>query len=280
MGAPGTQQGIIRFGPFELDSVNRELRKNGISVKLQPQQFAVLLLLTERAGQVVSREEIHQRIWGNDTFVDFERGINYSINQIRAALGDDAAKPRFIETLPRRGYRFTALEQGPIPKPSDATPLGQAASSKKAFPKLAIVLPVALILAALISALLWNWQPWSARKTAIINGRRTVAVIQIENHSQDPSLNWLGHGLVDLLTTDLAQAKNLDVISTERVRELISGKNQAGPELATERSGGDCQEGRRRRLRHWRNLNDGQGPPARFARAGHRIRQSTALGKG
>ena len=100
--------GLIRFGPFALDPNNRELRKRGYLVRLQPQQLAVLLLLTERAGQIVSREEIHQRIWGNDTFVDFERGINFSINQIRAALGDDADKPRFIETIPRRGYRFIA----------------------------------------------------------------------------------------------------------------------------------------------------------------------------
>ena len=87
MASLGTPPGLIRFGPFALDPTSRELRKRGSLVKLQPQQFAVLLLLTERAGQIVSREEIHQRIWGNDTFVDFERGINFSINQIRAALG-------------------------------------------------------------------------------------------------------------------------------------------------------------------------------------------------
>jgi Tol biopolymer transport system component/DNA-binding winged helix-turn-helix (wHTH) protein len=106
MASPGTQSGTIRFGPFELDPANRELRKGGSVVKLQRQQFAVLLLLVERAGQIVSREEIHQHIWGNDTFVDFERGINFAINQIRAALGDDAEKPRFVETIPRHGYRF------------------------------------------------------------------------------------------------------------------------------------------------------------------------------
>jgi DNA-binding winged helix-turn-helix (wHTH) protein len=106
MGSPDIQPGIIRFGPFALDPLNRELRKRGYLVKLQPQQFAVLLLLTEHAGQIVSREEIHQHIWGNDTFVDFERGINFSINQIRGALVDDADKPRYVETIPRRGYRF------------------------------------------------------------------------------------------------------------------------------------------------------------------------------
>jgi Tol biopolymer transport system component/DNA-binding winged helix-turn-helix (wHTH) protein len=126
MASPGTQQGIIRFGPFELDPVNRELRKRGIPVKLQPQQFAVLWVLAHRAGQVVSRDEIHQHIWGTDTFVDFERGINFSINQIRAALGDDAANPRFIETIPRRGYRFiAAVENGEPRESASATPATQ-----------------------------------------------------------------------------------------------------------------------------------------------------------
>jgi DNA-binding winged helix-turn-helix (wHTH) protein len=83
----------LRFGPFELDPVQRELRQGGKVVKLQQQQVSVLLLLVERAGLTVSREEIHQHIWGGDTFVDFERGINFSINQIRAALGDDAHTP-------------------------------------------------------------------------------------------------------------------------------------------------------------------------------------------
>jgi Tol biopolymer transport system component/DNA-binding winged helix-turn-helix (wHTH) protein len=106
MASPDIQQGIISFGLFEIDPVNRELRQRGNLVRLQPQQFAILLMLAQRAGQIVSRDEIHQHIWGTDTFVDFERGINFSINQIRAALGDDAAKPHFIETIPRRGYRL------------------------------------------------------------------------------------------------------------------------------------------------------------------------------
>jgi Tol biopolymer transport system component/DNA-binding winged helix-turn-helix (wHTH) protein len=99
---------LIRFGQFELDPASCELRRRGISIKLQPQQLAVLSVLAQRAGQVVSRDEIRQQIWGSDTFVDFERGINFAINQIRAALGDDPEKPRFIETVPRRGYRFIA----------------------------------------------------------------------------------------------------------------------------------------------------------------------------
>jgi Tol biopolymer transport system component/DNA-binding winged helix-turn-helix (wHTH) protein len=123
MASLGTPPGLIRFGPFALDPTSRELRKRGSLVKLQPQQIAVLLLLIERAGQIVSREEIHQHIWGNDTFVDFERGINFSINQIRAALGDDADKPRYVETIPRRGYRFIALVESDEPRSEDASAL-------------------------------------------------------------------------------------------------------------------------------------------------------------
>ena len=102
----------IRFGPFELDATAGELRKNGILLKLQPQPVKVLLLLSQRAGQVVTREEIQQCLWNDSTFVDFERGINFSINQIRGALADEAEKPRYIETLPRRGYRFIATVSG------------------------------------------------------------------------------------------------------------------------------------------------------------------------
>jgi DNA-binding winged helix-turn-helix (wHTH) protein/Tol biopolymer transport system component len=98
----------ICFGPFELDVVSGELRKSGTLVKLQPQPFRVLLLLAERAGTLVAREEIQQCLWSESTFVDFEHGINFSINQIRGALADNPEKPRYIETLPRRGYRFIA----------------------------------------------------------------------------------------------------------------------------------------------------------------------------
>jgi DNA-binding winged helix-turn-helix (wHTH) protein/Tol biopolymer transport system component len=132
MASPSTRPGLIRFGPFVLDPTNRELRKRGYPVRLQPQQFAVLLLLIEHAGQIVSREEIHQHIWGNDTFVDFERGINFSINQIRAAMGDDADKPRYVETIPRRGYRFIGrLELEPIPKRSDISAPEQTVSRER-----------------------------------------------------------------------------------------------------------------------------------------------------
>ena len=117
MPSPAPVPTKIRFGAFELDPGSGELRKSGILLKLQPQPFRVLLLLIERAGEVVTREEIQRCLWNDSTFVDFEHGINFSINQIRGALADSAEAPRYVETLPRRGYRFLGtVEQNLVPK--------------------------------------------------------------------------------------------------------------------------------------------------------------------
>ena len=99
-------QGIIRFGDFEVDPRSGELRKHGVRIKLQIQPFQILQILLEQAGEIVTREELQERIWRADTFVDFDTGINNAVKKLREALGDDAEKPRFIETLSRRGYRF------------------------------------------------------------------------------------------------------------------------------------------------------------------------------
>ena len=101
-----SSQAIIRFGDFEVDPRSGELRKHGIRIKLQVQPFQVLQVLLERAGEVVAREELQKRIWTADTFVDFDHGLNNAVKKLREALGDEAEKPRFIETLSKRGYRF------------------------------------------------------------------------------------------------------------------------------------------------------------------------------
>jgi eukaryotic-like serine/threonine-protein kinase len=108
MASSARPSSILRFGSFELDPASAELRKAGIPLKLHPQPLRVLVLLTARPGQIVEREEIQHTLWGDNTFVDFEGGINFCIKQIRDTLGDAAEKPRYIETLPRRGYRFIA----------------------------------------------------------------------------------------------------------------------------------------------------------------------------
>src|SRR5712691_2604832 len=98
----------VRFADFEFDCRNGDLRRDGTSLKLQPQPAKVLAVLIRRAGEVVTRQELAEEVWGSETFVDFEQGVNYAIRQIRSALEDDADQPRFLETLPKRGYRFIA----------------------------------------------------------------------------------------------------------------------------------------------------------------------------
>src|SRR6202166_9834 len=108
---PNTSGKIARFGVFELDLAAGELRKNGAKLRLQEQPFRVLALLLERAGDVVTREEVRQKLWPADTFVDFDHSLNTAVNKLRETLGDSASNPRYIETMARRGYRFIAPAQ-------------------------------------------------------------------------------------------------------------------------------------------------------------------------
>src|SRR3981189_1483315 len=96
----------VRFGSFELDLSTGELRRDGTSLKLQPQPAKALVVLVSRAGERVTRQDLAQQVWGAETFVDYEQGLNFAIRHIRAVLEDDAEQPHFLETVPKRGYRF------------------------------------------------------------------------------------------------------------------------------------------------------------------------------
>ena len=127
---------VVRFGVFEVDLRNGELRKGGVLIKLQQQPFKVLALLVGRPGDIVTREELRCQIWGGDTFVDFDQGLNFCIKQIRAALGDQADTPRYVETLPRRGYRFIApLERRELTPPPEAAPASHGDESPATPPR-------------------------------------------------------------------------------------------------------------------------------------------------
>jgi DNA-binding winged helix-turn-helix (wHTH) protein len=112
----------IRFGAFELDVESGQLLRNRRAVRLKPQPFKLLHLLSSRPGDVVTREEIRQLLWGADTFVDFEQGVNTAIKQIRDALNEDADQPLYVETIPKRGYRFIAPVESAAPAPAPAAP--------------------------------------------------------------------------------------------------------------------------------------------------------------
>src|SRR3954471_6717017 len=117
---------FLRFASFELDMRSRELRKGADRVRLQEQPFEILRLMLERPGDVVTRDELRQRLWPEGTFVDFEHSLNAAVKRLRAALGDDADRPQFVETLPRRGYRFIA----PLEPAADA-PVMTAATAPR-----------------------------------------------------------------------------------------------------------------------------------------------------
>ncbi|HEY2904804.1 MAG TPA: winged helix-turn-helix domain-containing protein, partial [Vicinamibacterales bacterium] len=137
---------LFRFGVFEVDLRAGELRKRGVRVRIQDQPFQILSMLLERRGEVVSREELQKRLWSADTFVDFDLGLNKAINKIRDVLGDSAESPRFVETLPRRGYRFLAevvvVGAAPAAKAGTAAPIRRAPALAWGLSAAALVLVV------------------------------------------------------------------------------------------------------------------------------------------
>jgi cholera toxin transcriptional activator len=136
---------VARFGVFEIDLNAGELRRGGVKLRLQGQPFQVLALLLERAGDVVTREELRQKLWPSDTFVDFDHSVNTAINKVREALGDSASSPRYVETLARRGYRFIAPVSDASPKAisaeSSAESLQSRASAVAFHPELEVPIP-------------------------------------------------------------------------------------------------------------------------------------------
>jgi len=206
---------LYTFGDFRLDTGSGLLYRNNQPVPLTPKVFDTLLLLVENSGRLVEKDEFMKRLWP-DTFVG-EDALAQNVSLLRKVFAESNHGADYIVTVPKRGYRFAA------PLERQHTVLQ---SSRRAFPFIA-----APAVAVVLLVLLWKWLPWTPGKAAATNGRRAVAVIEIENLSQNPSFNWLDDGVVDLLTTDLAQAKNLDVISSERVRNLISREVKPGESL-------------------------------------------------
>src|SRR5579872_3351192 len=170
----GIEPEILRFGAFELDVRNNELRRAGVLIKLAPQQLRVLRFLAENAGRVCTREEIQEAIWGNQVFVDFDRGLNVSIAQIRSALNDDSEAPRFIQTIPRRGYKFVAPVEQPGQPRAEPVPI---ARPRRLWWIASLV--IILFLAASIAA----WRLWPRAPT---DHRIMLAVLPFENVTQAP----------------------------------------------------------------------------------------------
>jgi DNA-binding winged helix-turn-helix (wHTH) protein len=181
----------IRFGAFELDRQTAELYKNGTKLKLQGQPIAVLALLLERPGELVTREEIRKHLWPEDTFVDFEHSLNTHIKKLRRLFDDDAEIPRYIETLPRRGYRFVALVE-PVTN-GDAVPHEPVPSPKPRRWKYAAV--AAILLAIASAALYWIYRP----RIPVVTG-----IHQLTHTGRRKALEWpaAARAILDLSLTE------------------------------------------------------------------------------
>lgn len=235
MSSPADLPRLLRFGQFELDPRTSEIYKEGKRIKLQEQPCKVLALLIERPGELVSREELQKKLWPNDTFVDFDHGVNIAINKLRDALGDSAEDPQFIETLPRRGYRFIAPVS--VPRISgDGVPSAQVSTSPSEHAGSGLIkwrralLPASLALSLVLALFSFSkyWRVRSAEKNI-----RSLAVLPLENLSRDPEQDYFADGMTDELITSLAKLQTLKVISRSSVMRY-KGTNKSLPEMARE----------------------------------------------
>ncbi len=217
---------ILRFGAFELDVQNGELRRAGVLIKVSPQQLQVLQLLAENTGQLLTREEIQTEVWGTDVFVDFDRNLNVCVAQIRAALNDDFDAPRFIQTVPKRGYKFIAAVERVGVTP-EARPVVLPAAAPVRSRSLWVV---AFVAACLVVAGYFYW-----RKPAALQ-RIIVATLPFENLSGDPREAIFTDGLTEEIIGQLGSLNpdRLGVIgrsSVMRYKGAPHGIDQVGRDL-------------------------------------------------
>jgi TolB-like protein/DNA-binding winged helix-turn-helix (wHTH) protein/Tfp pilus assembly protein PilF len=253
MGPTAPSPRLIRFGVFELDLRSGELLKQGRKIRLEGQPVKVLICLLENPGELVTREELHRKLWPSDTFVNFEHGLNAAVKRLRQALNDAAENPRFVETLPRRGYRFIAPIQA-IAAPEDVSAIHAAADHKgaPATPDLSEVRNhdradpsertttsvhkrwppawkssgVALVVVLAIGTV-WIFRPGTHPRPVI----RSLAVLPLENLSGDASQDYFSDGMTDELITELGQISELRVISRTSVM-AYKGAHRSLPQIA------------------------------------------------
>lgn len=185
----------FRFGLFEFDTASRELRREGVLVRLQSQPAQVLECLIQHAGQVVSRDDLQHAVWGGGTFVDFDRGLNFCMGQIRSALGDDVNEPRFIRTIPKRGYQFIAPTDKiahSAPEPTETTKQEATNSYNSSSVRIATGILMGLVLVTVAFAAGYRWRARQAATRAPI-----VAVARFDNETGDPGLTNFSDGLTD-----------------------------------------------------------------------------------
>ena len=228
--ADASQSRTVRFGLFEVDLRAGELRKNGIKIKLQEQPFRVLVALLQRPGDVFTREELHRELWPTDTFVDFEHGLNAAVKRLRDALDDSAENPRFIETLPRHGYRFIAAAVPDVIQPE-----------KSQSPLRRWRLPLIAAAALLMALILFAGDAGGLRSKVLSRSAtppqvRSLAVLPLTNMSGDyREQEYFADAMTDELIGELSRIGSLKIISRTSVMQYKGEKkkplSQIGREL-------------------------------------------------
>lgn len=228
-----SKNGLVRFGVFELDTKAGQLSKNGIRVRLSQQPLQVLAVLVERPGEVVSRKDLHKLLWSSDVFVDFDHGLNKSIQKLRDALGDSPESPRYIETIPRTGYRFIA----PVTEAPKNRPPAEAEAPVR-IPGL-----TANPSASRNPHRKWRWlglgscaaivalAGFAVLRHRAVEPIHSLAVIPLDNLSGDPAQEYFADGITDELITMLAKDSTLRIISRTSVMQY-KGARRPLPEIA------------------------------------------------
>src|SRR6202046_1837020 len=252
---------VVRFGTYEVSLQSGEVRISGLKIRVQPQPIKLLKALLERPGEVVTREELRGRVWPDESFGDFDQALNIAVGKLRSALGDSAENPRFIETLPKRGYRFIAdvsvvdvdarpkrpeSSAGDLPglqekKTEPAHKLQNAESAvvpqRRLWPARRVIVGLAFVVGLPILAL-WFFHSDSRAPAGI----RSLAVLPLNNLSGDASQNYFADGMTDELITDLAQISALRVISRTSVM-AYKGARKPLPQIARELNADAMVEG-------------------------------------
>ena len=224
-----------RFGLYVLDPGDGTLTRDSVRVRLQEQPFQLLLLLVEHAGQIVSREEIRNRLWPQNTFVEFDKSLGVAVLKVREALGDDAGNPRFIETIPRRGYRFIApvkvetANVGDSTGPAPAAPTGSVFHLSLYAKKHGFIIATLVLLLVGMTFYVLRTRRGAPRSTAQagtsiprIHVRRSVAVLGFRNLPGRPEDSWLSAAVCEMLNTELAAGGELRMVSGEDVAHAKS----------------------------------------------------------
>ncbi len=234
------QPRVVKFGVFEVDFRSGEVRKSGMKQKLAGQPFLVLQALLESPHQIVTREQLRQRLWSENTFVDYDLALKKAVNRLREVLGDSAENPHFIETIPRQGYRFIGTVEA-VPRPENLPASATLPSKRRTASK--------WIVGGSLGALALVLFAFNAGKlsTRIFAGSRppeihSLAVLPLNNLSGDPEQEYFADGMTDELITDLAQISALRVISRTSVMHY-KGTTKTLPQIARELNADAVLEG-------------------------------------